>query len=282
MLRGTCLSGVWDQILRTDNANLDPDLPVNDDGEGPTSDANEGGADVDDDDDDDCDVDGPTVEAFVDLAKTALRKIYPEDLAAEIERPNFPHLIQEFIYNQQYPDYISNASVPDLPTFYGKITIYPSAVATFYAPSDLSGIGGMRRERIYAVKSWRKGPGRFDTIFVNTDPSMEGMRGLEVARVLLFFSFSHEGIEYPCTLVQWFSCVGDSPDNHTGMWVVKSDSDETTSIIHLDAVVRASHLLPIFGDGPVPRTLAFTDTLNTFNRFYVNKYIDHHAFEIAF
>jgi hypothetical protein len=67
------------------------------------------------------------------------------------------------------------------------------------------------------------------------------------------------------------------------VWVVKSDSDENpTSIIHLDAVVRTSHLLPIFGNESVPRTLAFTDTLNTFTRFYVNKYIDHHAFEIAF
>jgi hypothetical protein len=109
------------------------------------------------------------------------------------------------------------------------------------------------------------------------------MRGLEVARVLLLFSFSHEGVEYPCALVQWFSCVGDSPNNNTGMWVVESDVNKTTSVIHLDAVVRASHLLPIFGDkSPVPRALAFTDTLSTFTRFYVNKYIDHHAFEIAF
>lgn len=66
------------------------------------------------------------------------------------------------------------------------------------------------------------------------------------------------------------------------MWVVEPDSETPISIIHLDAVVRASHLLPIFGNELVPRTLAFTDTLNTFTRFYVNKYIDHHAFEIAF
>ena len=82
--------------------------------------------------------------------------------------------------------------------FYGKITFYSSAVATFYAPSDISGIGGMHHECIHAVKSWRKGPGHYDTIFVNTDSSMEVMQGLEVARVLLFFSFSHEGVEYPC------------------------------------------------------------------------------------
>ena len=211
--------------------------------------------------------------------------MYPEDISTEIQQPNLSNLIQQFIYNQQHPDSHSDTSVSSLPTFYGKITIYPSAVAIFHAPSDISGIGGMRRERIRAVKSWRKGPGRYDTIFVNIDPSMEGMRGLEIARVRLFFLFSHDGVEYPCALVHWFSCVGDSPDDDTGMWVVKPDildGEISTSIIHLDTIVRASHLLPVFGTQHVPRTLSFTDTLNYFKIFYVNKYIDHHAFEIAF
>jgi hypothetical protein len=112
---------------------------------------------------------------------------------------------------------------------------------------------------------------------------MEGMRGLDVARVQLFFSFSHDGVVYPCALVHWFSRVGDSPDDHMGMWVVERDDDESSpSIIHLDTVVRAAHLLPVFGPEHVSRTLSFTDTLDTFTRFYVNKFADHHAFEIAF
>jgi hypothetical protein len=260
--------------------------------------------DGDDDDDDSSDgaVDGPTVEAHVDLAKTAckyhntileiylltftVRTVYPEDIAAEIEQPNLPDLIQQFIYNEQHSDHVSDPSASAVPTFYGKITVYPSAVATFHAPSDISGIGGMRRERIRAVKSWRKGPGRYDTIFVNTDSSVEGMRGLEVARVRLFFSFSHGGVKYPCALVHWFSRVGDLPDDRTGMWIVEpdtfDDSEPFTSIIHLDTIVRASHLLPVFGQERVLRTLSFSDTLDTFTRFYVNKHIDHHAFEIAF
>ena len=70
----------------------------------------------------------------------------------------------------------------------------------------------MCREHVRSVKSWKNGPGRYDTIFVNTDSSVYGMRGLDVARVRLFFSFSHNGVEYPCVLVHWFSRVGDSPD----------------------------------------------------------------------
>jgi hypothetical protein len=212
---------------------------------------------------------------------------YPEAIAVEIEQPDLPNLIQQFIYKEQHSDDVSDdSSVSALPTFYGKINVYPSAVATFHAPSDISGIGGMRRERIRAVKSWRKGPGRYDTIFVNTDSSIEGMRGLDIARVRLFFSFSHDGVDYPCALVRWFSRVGDLPDDNTGMWVVEpeslDDGEPFMSIVHLDAIVRASHLLPVFGQGHVLRTLKFPDTLDTFSRFYVNKFIDHHAFEIAF
>jgi len=212
--------------------------------------------------------------------------IHPDDIAAEIGQPDLSNLIQNFIHNQQHPDDASDASAATLPIFYGKITIYTSAIATFHAPSDISGIGGMRRERIRAIKSWRKGPSRYDTVFVNTDPTAEGMRGLSVARVRLFFSFSYEGVKYPCALVHWFSSVGDLPDDDTGMWVVKpetTDNDELhASVIHLDTVVRASHLLPVFGQEYVSKTISFTDTLDTFTTFYVNKYIDHHAFEIAF
>ena len=212
-----------------------------------------------------------------------MRKVYPEDIAAEIEQPNLPDLIRQFIYDQQHSDDVSNASISDLPMFYDKITVYPSALATFYAPSDNSGIGGMHRERIRAVKSWRSGPGRYDTIFVNTDSSADGMRGLDVARVRLFFSFSHHGVEYPCALVRWFSRVGNSPDDHTGMWVVQPDDDGSPpSIIHLDSIVRAAHLLPVFGLERVPRALSFTDTLDKFTRFYVNKFVDHHTFETVF
>jgi hypothetical protein len=70
------------------------------------------------------------------------------------------------------------------------------------------------------------------------------------------------------------------------MWTVKPDmSDDSKTvvfIIHLNTIVRESYLLPVFGKECVSKTLSFMDTLYTFTRFYVNKYADHHAFEIAF
>ncbi|KAI9452139.1 hypothetical protein BJY52DRAFT_1205778 [Lactarius psammicola] len=225
---------------------------------------------VEGDDNGDGDIAGPTVKAHVDLAK-----------------PNFPYLIQLLIRDQAYPDLNSDTiHSTTLPIFYGKITVYPSTVSTFHAPSDISGTGGMCCEHICSVHSWRHGPGHYDTVFVNTDSAAEGMLGLDVARVHLFFLFSFEGTYYPCALMHWFARKGNSPDDITGMWIVKpytlEDDDEPfATVIYLDTVLRVAHLLPVFGSECVSRTTSFTDTLDTFSTFYVNKYTDHHLFEIA-
>ncbi|KAH9013796.1 hypothetical protein EDB83DRAFT_2508700 [Lactarius deliciosus] len=242
-----------------------------------------------DEDNDDADIAGPTVEAHVDLSKVPLRKVYPDDIAAELAQPDFPRLIRKFIYDQEHLDSTSDSDIMSIsstahPTFYRKITVYPSAIATFQAPSNISGTGGMRCERIRAVTSWRKGAGRYDTVFVNADSAVEGMRGLYVARVRLFFSFSFEGVHYPCALVNWFSCKDDSPDDSTGMWIVEPyarGGDPSSNIIHLDTILRAAHLLPVFGSERVSRTLSCTDTLDTFSSFYVNKYTSHLELEAA-
>jgi hypothetical protein len=123
------------------------------------------------------------------LSHITVLKVYLEDITTEITQPNLPNLIQWFIHNQQHHDSHSESyiSVSDLPTVYGKMTVYPSAVAMFHTSSDISGIGGMCCEHICTVKSWRKGPGHYDTIYVNTDPSMEDMQGLNIAHMWLFF-----------------------------------------------------------------------------------------------
>ena len=144
----------------------------------------------------------------------------------------------------------------------------------------------MRNEHICAVKSWRRGPAHHDCIFVETDPDAPGMAGLDIAHVILFFSCTFDGLKYSCALVQWFSRVGQSADPGTGMWVVEpyvtDEGVPIASVIHLDTIVRAAHLLPVFKEEFVSRDLLFSDTLDKFQLFYVNKFVDHHAFEIAF
>ena len=67
---------------------------------------------------------------------------------------------------------------------------------------------------------WRSEGPCFDCAFVVTDPQVEGMRGLDVACILCFFSVKYLGTFYPCAVVHWFDRVEDGPDLDTGMWIV--------------------------------------------------------------
>ena len=112
------------------------------------------------------------------------------------------------------------------------------------------------------------------------------MHGLSVAWAKLFFAAMVNRVKYSCALVYWYSVIGDSPDECTGMWVVRpnilDDGTPQTAVIHLDLIVRLAHLLPIYVEERAPRGLKHTDSLDFFSEFYVNKFADHHAFEIAF
>ena len=112
------------------------------------------------------------------------------------------------------------------------------------------------------------------------------MRGLDVVRVLLLFSFPFKGITYPCAFVRWFSIINEECDEDTGMWMVQpavtEDGLPDVSVIHLDCVFRAVHLLPIYGETQVPDNVSHHNSLDAFAGFYINKYADHHAFEIAY
>ncbi len=108
-----------------------------------------------------------------------------ESVQQTLKQPDFIDLIHRFLYAQCHPESnIEHISLDDLPAFHEKVTLYPSAVATFYAPSDISGTGGMHCEYIHATSDWgKKHKHRYDCIFVNSDPSASGMHGLEVACV---------------------------------------------------------------------------------------------------
>ena len=215
------------------------------------------------------------------------QKVLVEDLALQINQPSLPELIRRFLYDQQYPDCpltSTKVSLHACPPFFGMISVFASAVANYHAPSDPCGIRGMHREHIRATPSWRQGPARYDCAFVNSKPELDGMRGLSVVRILLFFSFVFDGKTYPCALVHWFSSVAEECDEDTGMWIVQpevEDGSPTISVLHLDCIFRAAHLLPIYSNDPID-SISPHESLDIFSAFYVNKYIDHHAFQIAF
>ncbi|KAG0701704.1 hypothetical protein DFH29DRAFT_982632 [Suillus ampliporus] len=188
------------------------------------------------------------------------------DLATHIYELNLELLTRHFLFNQLHmvDDLIALEAVEDdLPVIQSKISVFHSMIATFSAPSDYS---------------------RHDCVFIIADETKSGMRGMIVGRVKLFFSFMHNRVTYPCALVDRFSHMGRGPDAITGMWKVKLEVTvmgrhqiHIQSIEHIDTIYRAAHLLPVFGDGPLPVDFHFAHSLDAFNSYYVNKYADHHA-----
>ncbi|PSR92366.1 hypothetical protein PHLCEN_2v4724 [Hermanssonia centrifuga] len=294
MLQGSCLSEALQDFLSLalDEAGLDDseDGPGESEEQQGNAHESEGTAvEAGDDVDEDGAIEGPRVLGDVSLARQPERT-YPRtlpELGLLFGVPDLTSLVSTFLYDQTHPEPLpdgSPAPPPCLPV--QSIKVYHSAAATFYAPSDISGIGGMRRERIRATPSWFKGPARYDCVFAENDSTVEGFRGLHAARVRTFLSFKSGGVEYPCALIQWFSPVADEPDELTGLWVVEPDFDGDNrpfyGVIHLDSILRLAHLIPVFGNAILPPDFHQSQSLDAFKTYYVNKYADHHAHEIAF
>ncbi|KAG1814509.1 hypothetical protein DFJ58DRAFT_661483, partial [Suillus subalutaceus] len=93
---------------------------------------------------------------------------------------------------------------------------------------------------------------------------------------LHIFSFQYWGEVYPCAVIY----------KDTGMWIVcpeyRANNTLEHAVIHIDAIYRAAHLIPVYGTEFLPQELKFYHSYDVFQTYYVNKYADHHAFEIAF
>ncbi|KAK0434113.1 hypothetical protein EV421DRAFT_1909618 [Armillaria borealis] len=239
---------------------------------------------------DDSDDEGPVDEIVVGNVVLAHRRasFYPSEphaLGVHIQHPTLPALIGHFLRDQLSRSHADSGSAEDDLPIPDRISVFHSAVATFFAPSDMSGLHGMKRERICSTPSWRKkGPCR-DCAYVVEDEEKEGFKGMSVVHVHLFFSFSFEGVSYPCALVEWFKKVSRKPDEDTGMWHVKYETHgrhdtRLVTVVHLNTFFHAAHLIPDYGDKAVPVEFSYEYSLNCFHIFYMNKYIDHHAFEM--
>jgi hypothetical protein len=209
-------------------------------------------------------------------------------LSRHIRIPHLSTIVSRFLYTQDNPDDKTPPNLiplEDCPQYTGKIFVYPSAIAVYRAPSDMSSSRGFRFERIRSVSSWRGGPARRDCVFVEQDSSLPGFRGLFVGQIEAFLKLKHKSKYYSCAIMSTFSPIADSPCPDTGMWIVQRDLDENNerlfTAVHLDSIIRGAQLIGVAGDAYIPRDLQHTDSLNAFRKFYVNKYIDYHAHEIA-
>jgi hypothetical protein len=218
---------------------------------------------------------------------------YPKTLAHLSQHLGLPQLeehIRRFLYDQENPnsnifgmDIELNACPQVSSTL--RIDVYHSASTLYHAPSDLSGIGGMHREYIRATLSWKHGDARHDCVFIEKDADEVGFRALGVAQVQTFLSFYHNDKKYSCALVRWFEAVGDAPCPNTCMWIVQPDiyirsRRRICTIVHINSILRAAHLIGIGGPTFLPQKISPSQSLYAFKSFYVNKYADHHSYEL--
>ncbi|KAJ3791804.1 hypothetical protein GGU11DRAFT_823819 [Lentinula aff. detonsa] len=234
-------------------------------------------------------IDSGRATADVKLARTRERH-YPRfiaELTEYVKQPQLELLTRQFLCNQL--DLPADTPEANLPHITSKINVYHSAIAVFYAPSDISGIRGMKQERIRSTPSWH-GNERRDTVLVIVDEEKPGFCGMSAARVSLFFSFRHNGLTYPCALVHWFNTFGQRRDPKTGLWMIRPaywdqnhrQQNPCLAVVHLDTLIRAVHLIPVYGPHFIPSEVKFNHSLDIFKLFYVNKYADYHANEILF
>jgi len=103
-----------------------------------------------------------------------------------------------------------------------------------------SGAGGMHQEHIHSTPIWQGAAPCYDTVFVETDPELPGMRGMTIGCVFHFISFTFQDVHYPYALIHWYSTIGTEPDEDTGLWVVKPEFKtsgcHSLAIIHLDCI----------------------------------------------
>ena len=123
---------------------------------------------------------------------------------------------------------------------------------------------------------------RYDSVFVYSESSIGG-RQLDVARVMAFFSFIHDAKLFSCALVHEFTYSSRQPDKDTGLWIVVpkfvGEVQPCLRIINLDRIFHAAHLIPVYKSRSfILRSLTIDKTLDEFKRFYINKFIDYHAF----
>jgi len=137
-----------------------------------------------------------------------------ESLSIHIGKPDFIYMTQDCLAMQ------TNTSTGDLSPL-GAVSVFHLAVATFFAPSNISSTHGMWREHIQSTPLWRGGAPHRDCAFIVEDNKKDGMSGMAVVQILLFFLVTYNGVEYPCALVEEFKRVGLDPI--TGMWVICPD-----------------------------------------------------------
>ena len=209
-------------------------------------------------------------------------------LAEDLHVPALHDLLRCFLQAQIYPD-VDEPGV-DVPLEHcpwisqaAQIAIHHSARATFYSSSELDLPGRMHSEMIWCSPHWYGLAPCRDTVLVQIGPEDDILHGMAVGRVRALLSSSHGLVHYDCALLEWFNVVAPHPDAVTGMWVLEPErhgNHRAIDLVHVDSIIRACHLIPVFGEEEVDPDITFANSLDAYACFYLNPYIDYHMHEL--
>ncbi len=164
-----------------------------------------------------------------------------------------------------------------------NVSVVSSATSIYFAPSDQCGITEVKRELMCATPSWRKNSPHYDTVLVRMG-LLPGPHGLLVAQLHFFFSFSIAGTRHKVALVEWFTYIGNSPDEDTGMWVVEREKWDNglplIDFIYIHMILWNCHLIPMYRSEVLSRNITHVTSLDVFQAYYINKFADHHSFKL--
>ncbi len=206
-------------------------------------------------------------------------------MGAKLNEPKLQELCCRFPSDQLHPDVEVPSEIVALQEclqFYRRISRFQSGRAIMYARSEDSGTTGMHTQTVRSHPRWRNGRPRYDTVLIQNGDDDDPVRDMLAGRVLSFFSFAYNDVRYDTALVEWFLPVGEEPDPITGMWVVQPEirhGQRHVGLIHVETIVRECHLIGLYGKDRLPKDFHFSFSLDAFNTFYLNHYIDYHSHE---
>ncbi|THH31395.1 hypothetical protein EUX98_g2771 [Antrodiella citrinella] len=107
-------------------------------------------------------------------------------IAQRLGQPRLRELCRRFLHDQLYDTSSDTIPLPDLPPFNGNVALFYSASATYYAPSEECGTGGMHREIIRSNPSWYDAYSRYDTVLVQEGDENDLMGGMLALHIALY------------------------------------------------------------------------------------------------
>jgi hypothetical protein len=103
-------------------------------------------------------------------------------LATKLNQPALSDHIRRFLFDQLADSDVTSSEIPlaSCPLFQGRLSVFYSATSYFYAPNELSGLGGMHRQVICSNPCWRASYRRFDTVLIQVGNEADILGGMQV------------------------------------------------------------------------------------------------------